>query len=358
MGNSAPSFLFSYKLNFTRETPNDFYLSGERVQGIVQITTNYNDNDLTHKYGPLYVELIGELHDFKTNTHQHYTKGVHVFFRRRAQVIKLPNDNQKLEINRLQSYRWAFDGSLDSFLPSSLPPDDECDPCICYYALVHLRHADYTDFARKFSFLVFTRTPKPVVTRQSLQNNIIDTSVQHKSVKLYGALSNNGLVVPGQTLSLQIEINNPMKVTIKLIRATLKQYRIITDQETDFIIFSFILPGFKSKGFNSEYRQSTYELPIPMEKCRLMAPTSSYKSVRYELHIQCHLYCSFNNHFTLTLPIICTTDHQQPLKIMDELKSVPEILRRLSNKKEEKSPPSYEDFMASEILPKYEDIIH
>ncbi|CAF5010405.1 unnamed protein product, partial [Rotaria sp. Silwood1] len=292
------------------------------------------------------------------NTHQHYTKGVHIFFRRRAQVIKLPNDNQKLETTRLRSYRWAFDGSLDSLLPSSLPPDDECDPCICYYARVYLRHANNTDFARKFSFLVFTRTPKSIVTRQSLENNIIDTSVRHKGVKLYGALPNNGLVVPGQTLMLQIEIDNPMKVTIKLIRATLKQYRTITDQETDFIILSFILPGFKPKGFNSEYRQSTYELPIPMEKCRLMAPTSSYKSVRYELHIQCYLHCSFNNHFTLTLPIICTTDHQKPLKIMDELKSVPEILRRLSSKPEEKPPPSYEDFMASEILPNYEDIIH
>ncbi|CAF1013383.1 unnamed protein product [Rotaria sp. Silwood1] len=357
-GNSAPTFLFSYKLNFTRETPNDFYLSGDRVQGIIQITTNDNDNDLIRKYGPLYVELIGELHDFKTDTHQHYTEGVHVFFRRGAQVIQLPNDQEKLETNRFQSYRWAFGGSLDPLLPSSLPPDDECDPCICYYALVYLRRADYTDFARKFSFLVFTRTSKPVVARQSLQNNIIDASVRHKDVKLYGALPNNGLVVPGQTLMLQIEIDNPMKVTIKLIRATLKQYRTITDQETDLIIFSFLLPGFKPKGFNSEYRQSSYELPIPMEKCRLMAPTSSYKSVRYELHIQCHLYCPFNNHFTLTLPIICTTDHQQPLKIMDELKSLPEVLQRLSSKQEEKPPPSYEDFMASEILPKYDDIIH
>ncbi|CAF2635133.1 unnamed protein product [Rotaria sp. Silwood2] len=306
MGNSAPSFLFSYKVNFTRETPKDFYLSGDRVQGIIQIATNDNDNDLIRKYGPL----------------------------------------------------WAFDGLLDSLLPSSLPPYDECDPCICYYALVYLRHADYTDFARKFSFLVFTRAPKLTVTGQSLKNNIIDASVRHKSVKFYGALPNNGLAVPGQTLMLQIEIDNPMKVTIKLIRATLKQYRNITDQETDFTIFSFILPGFKPKGFNSEYRQSTYELPIPIGKCRLMAPTSSYKGVRYELHIQCHLDCSFNNNFTLTLPVICTTDHQQPLKIMDELKSIPEILQRLSSKEEEKPPPTYEDFMASEILPKYEDIIH
>jgi hypothetical protein len=43
---------------------------------------------------------------------------------------------------------------------------------------------------------------------------------------------------------------------------------------------------------------------------------------------------------------------------MEELKSLPEIHQHLSNKKEEKPPPSYEDFMASEILPKYEDIIH
>ena len=89
-----------------------------------------------------------------------------------------------------------------------------------------------------------------------------------------------------------------------------------------------------------------------------MAPTSHHKNVRYELHIQCHLNCSFNNHFTLTLPVICTTDHQPPLQIMDELKSLPGILQYLQNIEIEKPPPSYEDFIASEILPRYRDIIY
>jgi hypothetical protein len=240
-------------------------------------------------------------------------------------------------------------------LPSSLPPDDKRDPCICYYARVYLRH---TDLIRKFAFLVFTRTSMPVVTRQSLHNYVVEASARHKGVKLHGTVPNNGLVVPGQTVTLQIEIDNPMKVTIKSIRATLKQYRNIIGEETDLTVFSTILLGFKQKEFNSEYFQSQYEIPIPLEKCRLMAPTSSYRNVRYELHIQCHLHFSFNNHFTLTLPIICTTDHQRPLKIMDELKSLPEILQHVSSEEEENPPPNYEDFIASEILPKYEDIIH
>ncbi len=210
----------------------------------------------------------------------------------------------------------------------------------------------------KFPFLVFTRTTRPLTTQNSLSNNTIDASAQHESVKLHGTLPNNGLAVPGQPLILEIEIDNPMKVTIKSIRVTLKQYRNIIHQESDYIIFSSMLPGFKPNGFNSEHRQSTYELPIPLEKCRVMAPTSSYKNVRYELDIQCHTHCLFNNHFTLTLPVICTTDHQQTLKIMDELKSLPINLQNLSTNKEENPPPSYEDFIASEILPKYEDIIH
>ncbi len=258
------------------------------------------------------------------------------------------------ETNGLRSYRWVFNGLLDSLLPSSLPPDDDCDPCICYYARVYLHR---THLSRKFSFVVFTQTPMPVVTRRSLQNYAIEASARHKGIELHGALP-NGLVVPGQTHMLQIEIDNPMKTTIKSIRVTLKQYRNIVDEETEFTIFSSILPGFQRKGFNNEYRQSTYELPIPLEKCRVMAPTSSYKNVRYELHIQCHLHCLFNGHFTLTLPIICTTDHQRTLKIMDELKSLPEILQHLSNEEEENPPPSYDDFIASEILPKYEDTIH
>jgi hypothetical protein len=43
---------------------------------------------------------------------------------------------------------------------------------------------------------------------------------------------------------------------------------------------------------------------------------------------------------------------------MDELKALPEILQHLSNQEEENPPPSYEDFIVSEILPKYEDAIH
>jgi len=106
MGNSAPSVLFSFKVKFSRETPNDFYLSGDRVYGIIQIVTNDNDSDLNFKYGPLYVELIGELHDFRTNMHQQRTaKGVQIFFRKRAQVIKLPDDNQ-------QSVRFSFKGNF------------------------------------------------------------------------------------------------------------------------------------------------------------------------------------------------------------------------------------------------------
>jgi hypothetical protein len=95
MGNSAPSVFFLFKAKLSRETPYDFYLSGDRVEGIIQIVTNDNEDDLNCKYGPLYVELIGELHNFKTNTHQKIRKGVQVFFRKRAQVTKLSNDNPR-----------------------------------------------------------------------------------------------------------------------------------------------------------------------------------------------------------------------------------------------------------------------
>lgn len=105
MGNSVPPVFFSYKVNFTREIPNDFYLNGDRVQGIIEILTNDNDNDLDSKYGPLHVELIGELQDFKTNTQQRYTEGVQIFFRKRTQLTKLPNDNQ-------QRVRYSFKGNL------------------------------------------------------------------------------------------------------------------------------------------------------------------------------------------------------------------------------------------------------
>ncbi|UJR32528.1 hypothetical protein I4U23_019990 [Adineta vaga] len=355
MGNITPSVLSSFKVKLTRETPYDFYLSGDRIHGIIDIVTNDKGHDLNFRYGPLYVELIGESKDVKTNIYQQRNlNNVQIFFRKRVQVIKIPTDNQQLDINNPRpAYRWVFDGLLDSSLPSSLPHHDENDSYICYYARVYLYRSN---LSRKVPFTLYTPTSISTLSHQLLQNYNIEGSIQYEGVKLYGILSNNGLMVPGCTHLLEIEIHNPMKVTIKSIRAILKQYRTITDEETDFTIFSSLLTVFKSKGFNNEYHQNIYELSIPLEKCQVMAPTSLYKNVRYELHIQCHIHGLFNSHFTLTLPIICTTDHQRTLKIMDELKSLPEILEHLSIDEEENSPPSYEDFIISEILPRYEDI--
>ena len=230
-----------------------------------------------------------------------------------------------------------------------MPPDDDCDPCIFYYARVYFRH--YPNAARIFAFVVFTRTPLPIVLQKSLPSDEIEASIQYKNVTLRGILTNNGLVVPGKSLTLQTEIDNPTEVIIKSMRAILKQYRRIVEQETEFTIFSFNLPGFQPHGFKSKFRRSTYELSIPLEKCRVMAPTSTLKKVRYELHIQCHISCLFNSRFILKLPVISATDHQKKLKIMNEL-----IPRSLLDREEDKQPPSYEDFIASEILPRYEDI--
>ncbi|CAF0874702.1 unnamed protein product [Adineta ricciae] len=354
MGNIAPSVLSSFKVKLTRETPYDFYLSGDRVHGIIDIVTNDKTNDLNFRYGPLYVELIGELKDVKTNLYQQRNlNNVQIFFRERAQVIKIPADNSPTEISQCSTYRWVFDGLLDSSLPSSLPHCDGDDSYICYYARVYLYRSN---LSRKVPFTVFTPAPMLLACQQLLQNYSIEGNVQYEGVKLHGVLSNNGLIVPGHCHMLEIEISNPMKTTIKSIRAILKQYRTITDEESDFTIFSTILTGFRPKGFSNEYHHNIYELSIPLDKCQVMAPTSSYKNVRYELHVQCHIHGFFNSHFTLTLPTICTTDHQRTLKIMDELKSFPEILEHLSIDEEENSPPSYEDFIISEVLPKYDDV--
>ncbi|CAF1435036.1 unnamed protein product [Rotaria sordida] len=72
-------------------------------------------------------------------------------------------------------------------------------------------------------------------------NNVIEPSVQHKGGKLRGTLSNNGPTISDQTLMLQIEIDNQNKLIIKSIRAILKQYRLIKDQQTNIIIFSSVL---------------------------------------------------------------------------------------------------------------------
>ncbi len=91
------SVFLSFKVKFTREPPNDFYLSGDRVQGIIQLVTNDTDDDLHHKYGQLHVELIGELNDFITHRYRRPDPTrTQILFRKRAQVKKLPDNDQQL----------------------------------------------------------------------------------------------------------------------------------------------------------------------------------------------------------------------------------------------------------------------
>ncbi|UJR19777.1 hypothetical protein I4U23_022911 [Adineta vaga] len=341
--------LFITLLKFTRETPNDFYLSGDQVEGIVELTTN-ETNDLYMKYGLLHVELIGELHDFKRHRYQRSTDGVKIFFRRQTKLIQIKNQQKKS--NSLRIYRWTFHGLLDCFLPSSLPPKDDYDPCICYYAYVYFDSNTY--LTQKSSFLVFTRSPMPNFLRE---NFTVQSCIKYKSVKLHGILSNKGLIVPEKKFTLQIKLINPLQQIIKSIRIILKQYRFIIHEETDLTIFSFLLPGFESDKFHDQYRQCTYEFTIPLDKCRLMAPTSHLTHVRYELQIECYLNSSSKSHLILKLPIICTTDHQSTLNIPEEFQSIPEIIQYRLQNQEDKQPPSYEDFLASEILPTYNEII-
>ncbi|CAF1454868.1 unnamed protein product [Adineta ricciae] len=119
--NAIPIF-FSYKVKFTRDIPQDFYISGDRAKGIIELTTNETIN-LYIKYGLLHVELIGEIHYFKTHKNAKAPNGIQIFFWRKVKLIQLPKTNQQNK--SLQIHRWAFDALLDSFLSSSLPPKDE-----------------------------------------------------------------------------------------------------------------------------------------------------------------------------------------------------------------------------------------
>ncbi|CAF1017915.1 unnamed protein product [Adineta ricciae] len=107
----------------------------------------------------------------------------------------------------LQIHRCAFDVLLDSFLPSSLLPKDEYDP-------------------------FFNRSSTPILLKKTAY------SIFNQSQEL---------IIPGEKLSLQIDILNPLQQMIKSIRIKLQQYRLIIDRQTDLNVFSFLLPGLRSK---------------------------------------------------------------------------------------------------------------
>jgi hypothetical protein len=118
------------------------------------------------------------------------------------------------------------------------------------------------------------------------------TGQNRKQLRLQGCLLHGG-IVPGQSLSLQINLYNPQRTSIKSIAATFIQHRETAVDRHNEIIFSVNLPDLSE--FNELHLQRHFDLLVPS---MYLTPTNNFTTTSYG-----HLHY-INVHYELRLEVM------------------------------------------------------
>jgi len=190
-------------------------------------------------------------------------------------------------------------------------------PYVKYYTRVVLDKPWYKPNAKQ----VYPLTIFPRVNLYHVpggQQPVAFSNENRKKIRLQGYLIRGG-VVPGEKLTIQIDLHNPKRTEIKKIEATLIQHRQVARSCHAEIIFRTDFPDLRE--FNAAELQRTFDLVVP-SVC--LSPTYTYLtqshnspieiSIRYELVLDIKVR-GFHTDFTISVPVVLgtepTTNEQQ-----------------------------------------------
>jgi len=160
--------------------------------------------------------------------------------------------------------------------------------------------------------------------------------------------------VPGDKLSIQIDLQNPKQAGIKRIEATLIQHRQVARSSHTETIFRLDLPDIRE--FTGRELQRTFDLIVPAV---YLSPTYTYlsqisnppigMSIRYELILDIKVRGLFTD-FKISVPVIVgtepmTVEHQQQQQMNRPIEmpipSAPAF-------EHDEPPPSYESIVTTQ----------
>ncbi|UJR16131.1 hypothetical protein I4U23_003042 [Adineta vaga] len=346
----------SIDVSFNR--PNLFYFAGEQITGNISFK---NTRDKLTLDG-IFLEFIGEAgyttrearrrHDSSGRSNTEYYTEYHQipFITHRIPVIEPQHGQRELYLYRGQ-HSWPFEFVLPQCLPPSSLPLRVLYPYIKYYVRIVLDKPWYKPNAKQ----VHTLTIFPRVNINQIPNaqqSVLSTQSNRKKVNLQGHLIQNG-VVPGEKLSLNINLLNPKRADIKRIEATLIQHRQIALSQQSETIFRMELPELHE--FNGTNFHQIFELPIPSD---YLSPTYTYTTqccgpslgiaFNYELKLDVKVRGLFTD-FKVSMPVLIGTDtsyDEQPPSFMNNFDHIP-IASAPAYDYEEVPPPTYESIITN-----------
>ncbi|CAF3052316.1 unnamed protein product [Rotaria socialis] len=311
------------QVNFNRST--EFYFPGEHVSGEILFQNKHDRLKLVE----IFIEIVGELAyttaesrsstDSNGNsTTEYYTDYHHIpFFTNHLPLARPDSLQEKIILNR-GTYTWPFDVSLPENLPPSSSPNVGAYPHIKYYAQIVLNRPRFkVNVTRTYPLMIYLRMNH--FRMDDVQNALSFDKQNRKQLRLHGYLRHSQ-IVPGQSLSVQINVHNPERTEIKRIDAAFIQHRKTALNHNDEVIFSINLPGLNE--FNELYFQRDFGLPVPSIN---LTPTHTFSTlhsdhsynfnVDYELLLRVKTHGIFTN-FEVSIPVVVGTEailggHQQ-----------------------------------------------
>ena len=184
---------------------------------------------------------------------------------------------------RSRSYSWPFELSLPDSLPPTLIPSSSEHAYVKYYTRIILDKPWSTS-------TTMPTYPLTIVPRVNLlhmlttQGPVAFACHNRKKVELNGFLLHGG-IVPGQYLSIQVDLQNPKQCQIKRIETTFIQHRQIASIRDRQIIFHSNLPGIHD--FQQLSLKQNFDLAVPSV---YLPPTYAFSSSDSNVSLNAFVY--------------------------------------------------------------------
>ncbi|CAF1178544.1 unnamed protein product [Adineta steineri] len=341
----------STTVNVSFNHSDSFYYAGEEVTGIV----SYHNTHKTLHVKSIFIDFIGEFCYTTPYTHQYPNEAdysnieqrpVHhriPFINNRFPVIH-PEANQDEVILERGEYSWPFQFTLPQSLPPSSSPSTTSYPYVRYYARIVVGKSRYQ------------RTMKPIYPLTVFPNvNLFHTndgrqpvllsSRNRKNLKVKLYLDQRG-ILPGQNISLHIDLQNPKRLKIQRIEATLIQHRQVALDHHAETIFQKNLPNMAN--FDKAELHQTFDLLVPSNH---LPPTYTCKVKCHSASIRTNIYYELKLEIKVD-DVLCNMKFNIPIIIATE--SLPDRYQIGNNNYTDMPIPYSAVLEETDILPSYE----
>ncbi|CAF4328076.1 unnamed protein product [Rotaria magnacalcarata] len=239
---------------------------------------------------------------------------------------------------------WPFEFTLPQYLPSSSDPLEGSYPYVKYY--IHIVLDETRNKLSKQHIFPLTIFPHVNIFHTNEKEKSISVSRRNQKHFQLTANLQQRAILPGQAICLNVNLENPKRLAVKRIEATLIQHREITKHIHSEIIFRMDL--LIREDLNETEFHQTFCLHVPhghllpthhsMAKCSTLSISTN---IHYELKLEAKMHAMLDD-IILSIPIIIGTTSSSELNHLEENSCIELPICYLAAIEQTDIPPTYE----------------